>query len=493
MPQHLDYRTLFVSSGIVGSALLMLLVTQARKPYPGFLRVIIALNALTAGIIAADLRGYVPDALWTLQVAAILCFALIDSGVRLFCAAPLRGLWPYIYVGAAILLLTVLLFTQPLHQRIVFTSLLSIPIFVDTALPLLKRPPKGRWFGYRFTAIVVLSGCIVSCIRIVAVSSAEPNDSPYFSESIADTAFFVMVLFLLLSMAFGFITLAHERLVADLKSLYERFIAEREERLRVERELADERVLAERELARAERLAAVGRLAGGVAHFFNNQMHVIQLACSLLRHSLSASGPLPLTIEEIEKASKRSAEITKRLQQFAQIRVLRSSEVDLRLLLDGIIPELRTIAGYKIDIVNPRSAQVSAVELDPETLKETILALVRNARDAMPAGGKLTISLREEELEAFRAKQLGVSPSTFVVLSVTDTGSGMDEETLRHIFEPFFTTKSMATVEGLGLASIYGFLQQSGGAITVRSAPNQGSTFELYFPRAHAIQHQIAV
>lgn len=492
MPQHLDYRTLFVSSAIVGSALLILLAMQARKPYPGFPRIILALNVLTAAIIAADLRGYVPDALWAIQVTAILSFALMDSGVQLFCAAPRRGRWPNIYVAATILFLTVLFFTRPLHQRIVFTSLLLIPIFIDTALPLLKAAPKGRWFGYRFTAMVALSGCIVAFVRILAVLSKHPHDSPYFSESVADTAFFVLVLFFLLSMAFGFITLAHERLVADLKSLYERFIAEREERALAERKLADERVHAERELARAERLASVGRLAGGVAHFFNNQMFVIQLACSLLRHSLSAPGAQTSAIEDIEKASKRSAEITRRLQQYAQTRVLRSSQFDPRRLLDRIISDLRIVAGNKIEITTSSSAKAPIVELDEEILKETIFALVRNARDAMAGGGKLTITLREEELDSARAKQRGISPSAFVVLSIRDTGSGMDDRTLHHLFEPFFTTKNMATEEGLALASIFGFIQQSGGTIEVRSKPNQGSTFELYLPSAQAAQHRIA-
>jgi signal transduction histidine kinase len=132
------------------------------------------------------------------------------------------------------------------------------------------------------------------------------------------------------------------------------------------------------------------------------------------------------------------------------------------------------------------------VKLDADVLKETIFSLVRNARDAMPRGGKLTISLREEGLDPHRAYQLGLLPTTFVLLSVADTGSGMDDETQRHVFEPFFTTKRMATVEGLGLASIYGFIQQSGGTITVRSTPKQGSTFELYLPTAQTVQHQVA-
>jgi signal transduction histidine kinase len=132
------------------------------------------------------------------------------------------------------------------------------------------------------------------------------------------------------------------------------------------------------------------------------------------------------------------------------------------------------------------------VALDADLLKETVLTLVQNAKEAMPAGGTLTISLHDVEIDTLRGKQLGLKQGVFVVLSAADTGAGMDDKAQRHVFEPFFTTKGMANAEGLGLASAYGFVQQSGGTITVRSAPNQGSMFELYLPTAEAIKEQIA-
>src|SRR6185369_6819966 len=124
---------------------------------------------------------------------------------------------------------------------------------------------------------------------------------------------------------------------------------------------------------------------------------------------------------------------------------------------------------------------------DADLLLETILVLVRNAQEAMPAGGKLTISQRDVEVDPLRANELGLKPGSFVVLSVSDTGAGMDQETQRHLFEPFFTTKELKSAGGLGLASAYGFIQQSGGSITVRTTPTQGSTFELYLPTAQSI------
>jgi len=470
----LDYRTLFLVSGIVGTALLLLLAMQARKPYPGFVRVLLALSVVSAAVIIADLRGFAPDALLSIQLTALVGFAAIDSGVRRFSGAPRRGRWPYIYVLAAIFLQIYSYFARPLHQRIILTSLLSIPIFVDTALPLLGNRPEGHRFGYRFTASVSILGCFAASLRIMAVLSFGRTDSPYFSVNPADTAFFITVLFLLLGMAFGFITLAHERLVAELKAANRNFRLESEERARVEARLVQ-----------SERLATIGRLEGGVAHFFNNQMQIIQLSCSVIRQSLQRFNLPPLaTIEEIEKASRRSADITSRLLQYAQSRTLRTSRFNPKELLNGLIPELRIAAGDKIKVNTSSPSEVPVVELDAAVLKETILVLVRNAKDAMPSGGTLTISLRETVLDSCRAKELDLSPSAFVALSVADTGSGMDDQTLALVFEPFFTTKSKATVEGLGLASAYGFLRQSGGTITVSSAPSRGSIFELYLPTA---------
>ena len=226
-----DYHTLFLASGLIGATLLTLLAIQARRLYPGFVRIVVATDLLAAAIITADQRGYVPDALWSIQVTAVFTFALMDNGIRLFCAAPRRGRWPFAYVAATILLLTVLFFTQPLYLGILFTSLLLIPIFVDSSLPPLGTPPKGCRFGYRFTAAVFILSWIAACVRIVAIFYLRKESSPYFSAHPANTLFFFLMMFLLLALSFGFMTLAHERLVAELEK-------ESEARASVERELA---------------------------------------------------------------------------------------------------------------------------------------------------------------------------------------------------------------------------------------------------------------
>lgn len=233
----IDYQTLFLASGLIGASLLGLLAIQARKTYAGFVRIVIGVDLLTAAIIAAHFRGYVPDALWTIQVTAVVTLALVDNGIRKFCGKPKRGSWPYLYVLAAILLLTFLFFTEPLYVRIIFASLLLIPIFADTFLALLGEPPRGCRFGYRFSAGVFVFGCISACVRIVAILRLRSHASPYFYAHPANTLFFFLVLFYILALSFGMIALNHERLVAELAKQ------------------SEDRVSAERELTPAERLA----------------------------------------------------------------------------------------------------------------------------------------------------------------------------------------------------------------------------------------------
>ena len=482
MSTQLEYRTLFFASGFVGGALSMLLTIQARKLYPGIARVAVALNILAAAIMIGGFRGYVPDALWIVEFTALGAFALMDSGIRLYCAVPRRGLWPAAYVLASMLLVTYLYLTQPLRLRIEVTSLLSIPIFIDSTLPLLKTPHRGCRFGYRFTATLFMLYSVAALVRIVAVWTSHGDASPYFAPGHANTIFFLLVLFLLSASGFALIVLTYERLVADLETAHKEVVVEGRERERIAYQLG-----------KAERMATVGKLAGGVAHFLNNQLQIIQFACSLLRPSLSAlDNALPF-VKDIEKAGRRSSEIAGRLLQFAQSKIVRKSEINPILLLDEILPELRIEAGEKIEVAISYPSEVSMVEVDVDLLKETLLVLVRNARDAMLGGGVVTISLCEKKLDPPLAWQLQLSPGTFVLLTIVDTGPGMDDDTLRHVFEPFFTTKGMANAEGLGLASAFGFVRQSGGTITVRSKPAQGSAFELYLPTPQGVPVGVAV
>jgi signal transduction histidine kinase len=475
MQSLLDYRTLLAASGIAGGALLMLLPMQFRHPYPGFLQMVLGMDILAVAFIGGGLSGYAPDSVWTLQVTVLATFGLIDAGVRRFCGAPRRGKWPLFYVLFGLALQTYLYFTQPLHLRIIATSLLIIPIAFDVGIVMLKTMPEGRRFGYQVVAAVALLTCVTSFVRLGAIASLRHEASPYFADSFGNTLFFLLVLVLVVSMVFGISTLAHERLVDELKAEH------------------DAKVRMERELAKAERTAPLGRVAAGVAHFFNNQLCTIQLACSMLQDSSNLSKTaIASLVEQIDRAGRRSVDITNQLLQYAQSKILRTSRFDPSLLLDGILAEVRATAGEKVEVITSSPSTVPVVELDADLLKETLLVLTRNARDAMPAGGRLTISLREEMVDVPQAGELSLSPGTFVVTSVADTGRGMDEETQRHLFEPFYTTKGLAHAEGLGLASAYGFIRQSGGTITVSSTPDHGSKFDLYLPTASGISRPVA-
>src|SRR5262249_42942638 len=156
-------------------------------------------------VVAADVNGYVSDALWAIQITFLSALGLVDGGIRSFCAAPRHSRWPFMYVLGAGVLQTFLFLTQPLYQRIIVNSLLSIPIFIDAALPLLCDPPKGRKFSYRFMALTLMLGCVTACVRIVGVLSLEIKDTPYFSINLANTIFFCMIMFLLLALGFGMI------------------------------------------------------------------------------------------------------------------------------------------------------------------------------------------------------------------------------------------------------------------------------------------------
>jgi signal transduction histidine kinase len=425
------------------------------------------------------------DALWGVQIAALSAFALFDSGIRLFCAAPRRGHWPLMYPIAAMLFQTFLPLTQTLHVRIIANSFLLIPIFIDAALPLMRIQPAGSRFPYRFTATALIFGCVASCIRIAAVlfhlGKGLP-ESPYFSANPANTVFFALMMILCLSLGFGINALTHERLMVESAALFEQFVAESRERVRVEHQLA-----------MTERLAAVGRLATGVAHFFNNELYAIQLASSLFRESLKTPGTaLSPFIDEIDQAVSRTSNIVKQLRQYAQTRVLHPSRFDPWLLVEEMLPVVHTVAGERVEVNTVRLSTIPLVEIDADLLKETVLTLVQNAHEAMASGGKLSISLDEVELKPPRSEQLRVPSGEYVVLSVADTGSGMDDQTLKHVFEPFFTTKSFANAEGLGLANAYGFVRQSGGAITVHSMPKRGSTFEIYLPQVSTVRERAA-
>jgi PAS domain S-box-containing protein len=252
------------------------------------------------------------------------------------------------------------------------------------------------------------------------------------------------------------------------------------------RDITEKRLL-EAELRQSQKMEAVGRLTGGIAHDFNNLLSVIIGNMQLLTRSLHQTPRLLRQAETALNAAMRGGELIKRLLAFARQQVLEPKTVDLNALIGGMYELLRRSLTGDIEIRRQLAADTWFTRADPGQLENAVLNLVINARDAMPNGGVITIATRNVTISAERApREDGLTPGEYAVLEVADTGAGMSAETLKRVFEPFFTTKELGKGSGLGLSMVYGFVKQSGGHVSITSAPQQGTTVQLYFPRSHA-------
>ena len=239
------------------------------------------------------------------------------------------------------------------------------------------------------------------------------------------------------------------------------------------------------QLRQAMKMEAVGRLAGGVAHDFNNILTAIIGYADLLAIAPDLSERAKRAALEIRDAGERAAELTRQLLAFSRRQVLEPRVIALNEHVEAIRSMLRRLIREDVDFCLALQPGLSSIKVDPSQLEQVIVNLVVNARDAMPDGGKLTIETGDVELDAtYAASHPGVQPGPHVLFAVTDTGTGMSPEVLSHIFEPFFTTKPVGQGTGLGLATVYGIVRQSGGHVWAYSEPGQGTTIKVYFPRA---------
>src|SRR5579863_6128146 len=244
-----------------------------------------------------------------------------------------------------------------------------------------------------------------------------------------------------------------------------------------------ERKRLEDQLRHSQKMEAVGQLAGGVAHDFNNLLMLIQAHNEHLRDHLAADDPARKDALQIENAVTRAASLTAQLLTFSRKNVLRPKILDLNAVLADVGKMLHRLIGENIEVNIVPASLPARIKADPSQIEQVILNLAVNSRDAMPAGGKLTITAYEVELDENDSRNPEGAPAgTYVVLSVSDTGAGMDIETQAHIFEPFFTTKAPGKGTGLGLATVYGVVKQSDGWIWVDSKPGRGTTFQIYLP-----------
>lgn len=236
------------------------------------------------------------------------------------------------------------------------------------------------------------------------------------------------------------------------------------------------------QLLRAQKMEVVGRLAGGIAHDFNNLLTVINGHTELLQARFDSADPLFREIEEIRRAGERAASLTRQLLAFSRRQVLELRVQDLRDIVSGTEKMLRRLIGEDIDLLTTLGDDPAPIRADGGQVEQVLMNLAVNARDAMPRGGTLSVTVENVSIDSSAAGRLGgADAGEYVRLSVADTGCGMDSDVRSHLFEPFFTTKEHGT--GLGLATVYGIVRQSGGFIRVDSAPGKGTTFDIFFPR----------
>ena len=278
--------------------------------------------------------------------------------------------------------------------------------------------------------------------------------------------------------------------MSDLEALRqsrEDLVKDIEERQRTEQALQQ----SQDQLRQAQKMEAIGRLAGGVAHDFNNLLTIITGRCDLLLVGMDQTNALSAEIGVIRDAAQRAASLTRQLLAFSRKQVLQPEILDLNEVVGNLETMLRLAIGDSIEMRTVLRPGLGQVKADPGQIEQIILNIVINARDAMPSGGKLVIETADVSLdEEFQARHSVAGTGHYVMMAITDTGCGMDEETRARVFEPFFTTKEPGKGTGLGLSTVYGIVKQSGGQVWVYSEPGRGSTFKVYLPRVAGVSRE---
>jgi PAS domain S-box-containing protein len=253
-----------------------------------------------------------------------------------------------------------------------------------------------------------------------------------------------------------------------------------------------ERKLLEQQFRQAQKMEAIGHLAGGVAHDFNNLLTAILGNANLLQDRLKeTTGAIGNELSEIIKAADRAAALTRQLLAFSRKQLLQPTTIDLNALVEDLSHMLRRLIGEHVQLTTSLTADLASIRADASQITQVVMNLVVNARDAMPSGGRLSIETRNVILDSPHPTDFAVvPPGRYVMLAVSDTGTGMSEETKRRLFEPFFTTKERGKGTGLGLATVYGIVQQSGGYVWVYSEVGHGTTFKVYLPATDGVHRR---
>ncbi len=275
-----------------------------------------------------------------------------------------------------------------------------------------------------------------------------------------------------------------DRSLSDARGQLEAHLSDLEEQIRQKNEAQQALAQSEEQLRQAQKMEAIGILAGGVAHDFNNILTAILGYGQLLLRRLGPDSPHQDTVREIISAGDRASALTGQLLAFSRRQILEPKVLDLNQVVRNMEKMLRRLIGEDIEFMTAFDPDLGKVEVDPGQIEQILLNLSVNSRDAMPHGGTLVIETKNTELNSYHSDEhVEVAPGPYVMVSVSDTGCGMDAEMRRRIFEPFFTTKAQGKGTGLGLSTVFGIVKQSGGHISVSSKPGQGTTFKFYLPR----------
>ncbi len=245
-----------------------------------------------------------------------------------------------------------------------------------------------------------------------------------------------------------------------------------------------EKELLEAQLRQAQKMEAIGQLAGGIAHDFNNLLMAIKGYGSLLHNALDQGSPLREDTEEILKAAERATTLTRQLLAFSRKQVLQPKQLDLNNMVEDMKKMLQRLIGESVELVTHPESSIGKIMADPGQIEQIIMNLAINAKDAMPKGGRLNIETSNVDLDKeYCDMHISVKSGSYVMIAISDNGSGIPKDIIEHIFDPFFTTKAMGKGTGLGLSTVYGIVKQSNGNIWVYSEPDKGTTFKIYFPR----------
>jgi signal transduction histidine kinase len=501
---QLDNRTLVVASLFVTAVLSLLdiLIWRTRNTFPGFGRWAIAHALFTPSLLLFSMRSILTD-WWTLVAAntmGIFVTILVFEAAREF-----RGLRPRIwqaYAGGVFAMGAILYFRyvhNNLNIRVLVAGVCLGTIVLFAAKALLTAVPEDQKVGMRYTGWLLAICGLLQIARGVYFFT-QPTMTDLFAPSKLNAVSFVGMAVALTGVSFGFLVMTGERLMSDLKNSEQRTGQANFELNLLQRGLETaviERTAELREaqqaLAQSQKLESVGRLAGGVAHDFNNFLTVIRGYSRMLARGLESSSPLREDVAQMNAACDQALLLTQQLLAFSRRQSLEPRVLDVNKVIQEMAGILAHLGGESIEVVIARSASQARVRADAGQMHQVILNLFLNARDAMPTGGTLRIETSEVELTAADSRRIPEAvPGPYVMLSLSDTGIGMDEETRSHVFEPFYTTKPIGKGTGLGLATVYGIVRQTGGQIQVETLPDKGTTFRIFLPLTREELEEVA-